>query len=104
MNKDIIIAIDAGTSVLKAVAFSVHGKELATTSTANIYETSHDGKATQSPIKTWKNCAKIISELILKLPGLENKVCVIAVTGQGDGTWLIDAEGNPRIIKGSSSG
>ena len=49
MNKDVIIGIDAGTSVLKAVAFSIDGKELANTSTPNVFNISDDGKATQSP-------------------------------------------------------
>ena len=40
MNKNVIIGIDAGTSFLKAVAFSTEGKELASTSTPNIYNIS----------------------------------------------------------------
>ena len=44
MNKDVIIGIDAGTSVLKAVAFSLDGKELANTSTPNIYSISDTSK------------------------------------------------------------
>ena len=95
MNKDIIIGIDAGTSVLKAVAYSIKGKELANTSTSNVYNISDDGKATQSPVETWKKCVKIISELCLKLPGLENRTLVVSITGQGDGTWLVDGDDEP---------
>ncbi len=62
MSKDVIIGVDAGTSVLKAVAFTTNGKELAITSTPNIYKTSNDGSATQSPNQTWENCVKVISE------------------------------------------
>ena len=95
MNKDVIIGIDAGTSVLKAVAFSIDGKELANTSTPNVFNISDDGKATQSPKETWKKCVKIISDLCLKLPGLVNRTLIVSITGQGDGTWLVDKDGEP---------
>mgnify|MGYP006114676873 FL=1 len=65
MSKDVIIGVDAGTSVLKAVAFTTNGKELASASTPNIYKTSNDGGVTQSPNQTWENCVKIISDLCL---------------------------------------
>ena len=77
------------------MAFSTYGKELESTSTPNVYNISEDGKATQSPDKTWKKCLKIISDLCLKLPDLKNRTLVISITGQGDGTWLVDADGEP---------
>ena len=95
MNKDVIIGIDAGTSVLKAVAFSLDGKELASTFIPNIYSISDNGKATQSPNETWKKCVKIISNLCLKLPSLDSRTLIISITGQGDGTWLVDKDGEP---------
>ena len=95
MNEDVIIGIDAGTSVLKAVAFSINGKELASSSINNAYNISDDGMATQSPKETWKKCVKIISDLCLQLPGLESRTIIISVTGQGDGTWLVDKNGEP---------
>ena len=95
MNRDIIIGIDAGTSLIKAVAFSLNGKELAISSTTNDYKTNSNGHATQSLNKTWENCIKVIKELREKLPDIDNKICLISVTGQGDGTWLIDKNGDP---------
>ena len=95
MNKDIIIGIDAGTSLIKAVAFSLDGKELAISSTSNNYETNSNGHATQSLNKTWENCIKVINNLKEKLTDINNRICLISVTGQGDGTWLIDKNGSP---------
>ena len=60
MNKDIIIAIDAGTSVLKAVAFSLKGNELATTSIANIYKPT----AEKTTVKIEGNLDQIVSRLV----------------------------------------
>ena len=38
VNKDIIIGIDAGTSLIKAVAFTHNGKELGISSVPNEYK------------------------------------------------------------------
>ena len=95
MAKDIIIGIDAGTSIIKAVAFTLNGKEITTSSIANIYKTSQNGHATQSLDTTWENCIKIISDISKKIQNLKNRLALISITGQGDGTWLIDKEGNP---------
>ena len=95
MNKDIIIGVDAGTSLIKAVAFTLDGKELAVSSKLNTYKTSSDGGATQSLDITWKNCVNVIKDLHNKIHSLKERVISISITGQGDGTWLIDKEGNP---------
>ena len=95
MAKDIIIGIDAGTSIIKAVAFTLNGKEITTSSIANIYKTSKNGHATQPLDTTWENCIKIISDISKKIQNLKNRLALISITGQGDGTWLIDKEGNP---------
>ena len=95
MAKDIIIGIDAGTSIIKAVAFTLKGKEIATSSITNIYNTSQNGHATQALDTTWENCIKIILDIKKKIQNLKNRLALISITGQGDGTWLIDKEGNP---------
>ncbi|MBD1148033.1 carbohydrate kinase [Pelagibacterales bacterium SAG-MED31] len=95
VNKDIIIGIDAGTSLIKAVAFTINGKELGISSIQNEYKISPKGKATQSLELTWKNCCGVIKNLKNQINNLENRVYLISVTGQGDGTWLIDKNGEP---------
>ncbi len=95
MAKDIIIGIDAGTSIIKAVAFTLNGKEIETSSITNIYKTSQNGHATQPLDTTWKNCIKVISDITNKIQNLKNRLALISITGQGDGTWLINNEGDP---------
>ena len=95
MAKDIIIGIDAGTSIIKAVAFTLNGKEIATSSITNIYNASQNGHATQALDTTWENCIKIILDIKKKIQNLKNRLALISIKGQGDGTWLIDKEGNP---------
>ena len=54
MNDGILIGIDAGTSVIKAVAFTTDGKELAVASIPNRYVTLPGGIAEQDMALTWE--------------------------------------------------
>lgn len=91
----IIIGIDAGTSVLKAVAFELSGRQIASASARNRYQTGDDGSVTQSLDQTWLDCVSALRGLGDKVPGLASRTAAIAVTGQGDGTWLVGAGNAP---------
>ena len=95
VSPDIIIGVDAGTSVMKAVAFQLDGTQIAISSIKNNYKTGSDGAATQPMDRTWSDCASAILSLSDKIPNLENRTVAIAVTGQGDGTWLMDKSNQP---------
>ncbi len=92
---DVILGIDAGTSVIKAVAFDLGGNQLASCSQPNSYEMVPGGGAVQDMARTWMDTAKTVRDLAQKLSELKKQVVAIAVTGQGDGTWLIDKDGEP---------
>ncbi|NVO29439.1 carbohydrate kinase [Donghicola sp. C2-DW-16] len=93
--KDIIIGIDAGTSVIKAVAFDLRGRQLAAGSVLNHYLSGADGSACQSLDQTWADCVAAIRSLGDKLPDLAARTAAVAVTAQGDGTWLVGAGNRP---------
>ena len=92
---DVIIGIDAGTSVIKAVAFDLTGEQLAVASIPNRYETRSDGGVTQSLARTWADCAAAIRGLAERLPDLASRSAAISVTAQGDGTWLVGRDSAP---------
>ena len=92
---DILIGIDAGTSVIKAVAFDLGGRQIAEAAVKNRYRTGEDGSATQSMEETWDDCAEALRHLGDKVEGLAARTAAIAVTGQGDGTWLADGDHRP---------
>lgn len=95
MSKDILIGIDAGTSLVKSVAFDLSGHQLACASVVNKYSVLPDGAATQPLAQTWSDCAATLRELGEKVPDLKQRTAAIAVTGQGDGTWLVGKGGLP---------
>ncbi len=92
---DVIIGIDAGTSVIKAVAFDLSGHQIDGTLITNSYATTAEGAATQSLSQTWADCAQALRDLVAKVPNLAARTVAIAVTGQGDGTWLVGKNDQP---------
>ncbi|MFC3075238.1 FGGY-family carbohydrate kinase [Shinella pollutisoli] len=92
---DLIVGIDAGTSVMKAVAFTLAGRQVASASVRNTYSTGDDGSVTQSLDQTWLDCTRALRGLGEKVENLAARTAAIAVTGQGDGTWLVGAKNRP---------
>ncbi len=92
---EILIGIDAGTSVIKSIAFDLTGHQIAAASTPNEYITLPDGTATQSLQKTWVDCCKTLRDLAHLVPSLSARTAAIAVTAQGDGTWLVGKNNEP---------
>ena len=92
-SPDIIIGIDAGTSVIKAVAFTLSGRQLGAFAVPNRYQSGPGGAATQSLAQTWADTAAALRGLGDQMPGLAARTAALAVTGQGDGTWLVGRDG-----------
>ncbi|RWK45701.1 MAG: carbohydrate kinase, partial [Mesorhizobium sp.] len=75
------------------------GRQLAAAAVPNRYETLPGGGAEQDLARTWADTATTLRQLADKVPDLASRTVAIAVTGQGDGTWLIDKDGEP-VAKG----
>src|SRR4051795_12853673 len=93
MTRQVLIGIDAGTSVVKAVAFDTEGRQLALAARPNSYVTLPGGGVEQDLPRTWADTVEVLRELTACLEGAE--ILALAVTGQGDGTWLIGEAGPP---------
>ena len=94
-GRDLLVGIDAGTSIIKAVAFDLAGLQIAVASVPNRYTTRADGAAFQSLNQTWADCAQTLRDLGAKVDGLARRTAALAVTGQGDGTWLVGVDNRP---------
>ena len=90
---DILIGIDAGTSVIKAVAFDPGGRQVGMFAVPNRYQSGADGSATQSLRRTWDDCAAALRGLGERVEGLAARTAALSVTAQGDGTWLVGRDG-----------
>ena len=81
MTCDIVIGIDAGTSVIKSVAFSLGGEQIAVAAKPNVYQTLGGGQQ-QDMHRTWADCAATLRELTERVPNLARRVAALAVTGR----------------------
>jgi erythritol kinase (D-erythritol 1-phosphate-forming) len=95
MKDGILVGIDAGTSVIKSVAFTTKGEQLAVAALPNSYTNLPNGGVEQDMARTWDDAAKTLRMLGGMVDDLGRRVIAVAVTGQGDGTWLIDKDGDP---------
>jgi erythritol kinase (D-erythritol 1-phosphate-forming) len=95
MTGDLIVGVDSGTSVVKAVAFDLAGRQLDLAALPNHYQEPGGGAVEQDMARTWQDTAAVVRLLGDKIDRLAERTAALAVTGQGDGTWLIDREGLP---------
>jgi erythritol kinase len=95
MSGDLIIGVDAGTSVIKAVAFDLQGRQVDLAAMPNHYQELPGGAVEQDMARTWQDTAAVVRLLGEKVDRLAERTAALAITGQGDGTWLIDGAGAP---------
>ena len=95
MSETLIVAVDAGTSVIKAMAFDAEGAIVAATGQLNRYQNRPGGGVEQDMAQTWADTATALAALGERVPALARRAVALAVTGQGDGTWLVDRAGEP---------
>ncbi len=86
------IAVDAGTSVIKAVVFNDDGREVALARENTVVLRTEPGWAEQSMESVWQAVAATVRSVV---GTVQEPVSGIAITAQGDGCWLIDAAGKP---------
>ncbi|HWR13557.1 MAG TPA: FGGY-family carbohydrate kinase [Terriglobales bacterium] len=86
------IAIDAGTSVIKAVAFADDGSELAMERQPSEVLRPHSGFSEQDMNGTWNAVLASVHAINKKV---SEPIRGIVTTAQGDGCWLIDSQGSP---------
>ena len=93
MANKYLLGIDVGTTRIKAVLFNIHGRQ--------VFSSSRDTRLIKSGScsevdmdELWEDVAGTIKSVILKM-GPGSKILAAAVSGQGEGLWLIDKDGKP---------
>ena len=86
------IAVDAGTSVIKVVAFNLEGREIALCRESTTVLHPSPEYCEQDMNATWQTVVETLQQVVAQL---QEPVSGIAITAQGDGCWLVDADGLP---------
>ncbi|MDA2812859.1 carbohydrate kinase [Nocardiopsis sp. RSe5-2] len=86
------IGVDVGTSLTKAVAFDSRGREVDTASVPTELEHPAPGHVEQDAGAVAASVGTVVRALAARL---DEPVRLLALTGQGDGLWLLDERGHP---------
>lgn len=90
-----VMGIDAGTSVVKATIFSLEGREVARAARTVPIHNPESYMAEEDLQDVWMAAVDAISESLTGSAITPDRIRAVAVTGQGDGSWLVDTAGNP---------
>ncbi|MBO1330651.1 FGGY-family carbohydrate kinase [Streptomyces sp. VRA16 Mangrove soil] len=86
----VVIGVDIGTSVTKAVAFDADGTPLARAARRSRLDRLPGGRVEQDLDDVVRTVAEVVRETAA---ALTEPPAALALTGQGDGLWLRDADG-----------
>ncbi|MCP2327703.1 sugar (pentulose or hexulose) kinase [Hamadaea flava] len=90
-SEPVVVGVDAGTTLTKAVAFSVTGEPLARAARPTRVDRVGPGWYEQDADLVVAS----VEEVLAELRESTGPVLAIGVTAQGDGLWLVDADGRP---------
>ena len=90
-----LMGIDAGTSVIKAAIFDSRGNELSrgAHNVPIINPTTYMAEEDMDTV--WVAATLAIRDAIEGSAVKPDEIVAVSATGQGDGTWLVDADGVP---------
>ena len=89
------LGIDAGTTCIKAAIVSDEGTYIDTAvEDVTLFMPSEDA-CELDMLLLWENLCRLLRTLSKRNPAIWSKLAGIGITGQGDGLWAIDSEGNP---------
>lgn len=95
MSRDLLLAIDAGGSVVKATVFDVTTGTSSTASRSVPLDRPAPGQTERDAEVLWEATTACVRELLLR-PGIAaERVLAVGFTGHGNGLYLVDAQGRP---------
>lgn len=86
------LAVDVGTSLIKAVVFDERGREQLAIARSTVIDSPHPGWAEQDMIAVRDAVGDCIADAVRQY---KHPIARVALTAQGDGAWLIGNDGAP---------
>ncbi|MBW7881895.1 MAG: carbohydrate kinase [Caldilineaceae bacterium] len=94
-NADLLLGIDAGTSIVKVALFDRHGRELAVARRRTPLLSPHPTWSETRMEETWSMAAGAVRDLLGQSGIDSHRVAAVGLTGNMVGVWLMDARGEP---------
>ncbi len=93
--KDIILAIDVGTTAVKAVLFDLEGRVMSIAQSEYPTHYARPGWAEQDPEDWWRATCSALSQLWQAIPGSAERVIGLSISAQAPTMIAVDADGQP---------
>lgn len=87
-----VIGLDLGTSRVKAVRFDGDWQAADSQVETTLVQRAADGRSVQDMAQVWLAAARVLGAVAARSP---DTVELVAITAQGDGCWLVGADGEP---------
>ncbi len=87
-----ILCVDVGTTMVKAVLFDHEGREMKVARQGTVVQRREAGFSEQDMYSVWDAVVYTVRSVVHQV---QEPVSALAVTGQGDGCWLVDETGAP---------
>lgn len=95
LSSKYLMGIDAGTSRIKAVLFSLEGEEISEVSMDNEVIQGFENHVEQDMSVLWEKLVEVIKNLIDTSNIQSGDILGVGIAGQGEGCWLLDENGDP---------
>lgn len=93
MTAPVVLGIDAGTTAVKALVLTTGGRTLGRARATVRVRRPAARRAEQDMEEIWRAVAETVRAALLEAGPV--RVVGVSVTGQGDGAWLVGADGRP---------
>lgn len=95
MERNFILGIDAGTSVIKAALFDRDGNEVSRGARNVPIHNPTPQEAEEDMFDVWEAATTAIQEALTGSGVSPDEILAVGLTGQGDGSWMINKDGEP---------
>ena len=94
---NLLLGLDAGNTVIKAVLFDLHGNQMAASAWNGGSFSPTPGHVERDMAELWRNAAAAIRECLEMAGARPGAVAAIGCAGHGNGLYLIDRAGDPLL-------
>ena len=90
-----LLGVDAGTSVIKSILFDLDGREIAGAAQETQLLHPRPAWVEQDMDAVWDAVTVTVRAALEQAGCTPDAIAAVGITGQGDGTWLVDEAGRP---------
>ena len=94
-DSGVVIGLDCGSTVMKAVVYDADGTALGTASSPTHHDMPQPHRVERDMEELWRVSAETIRRSLAEAGVPVSAVQAVATTGHGDGLYLVDADGHP---------